>query len=80
MCVCVCVCVCVQQYFGKLTIINVTNTKFNFLPVHESYTHSLSKDTKHFTIDGQVCFYGWPFLMLSNTRVNFMACEALKGH
>ena len=34
-----------------------TNTEIHFLPANESHTHALSKDTKHFRIDGQVCFF-----------------------
>ena len=35
----------------------VTNTEIHFLPVDESHTHALSRDTKHLSLDGQVCFY-----------------------
>ena len=34
----------------------VTNTEIHFLPVDESHTHALSRDTKHLSLDGQVCF------------------------
>ena len=34
----------------------VTNTEIPFLPVDESHTHALSRDTKHLSLDGQVCF------------------------
>ena len=34
----------------------VTNTEIHFLPVDESYTHALSRDIKHLSLDGQVCF------------------------
>ena len=34
----------------------VTNTEIHFLPVDESHTHALSRDTKHLGLDGQVCF------------------------
>ena len=34
-----------------------TNTEIHFLPVDESHTHALSRDTKHLRLDGQVCFY-----------------------
>ena len=34
----------------------VTNNEIHFLPVHESHTHALSRDTKHLSLDGQVCF------------------------
>ena len=34
-----------------------TNTEIHFLPVDESHTHALFRDTKHFRLDGRVCFY-----------------------
>ena len=34
----------------------VTNTEIHFLHVDESHTHTLSRDTKHLSLDGQVCF------------------------
>ena len=34
----------------------VTNTEIHFLPVDECHTHTLSRDTVHLRIDGQVCF------------------------
>ena len=34
----------------------VTNTEIHFLPVDESHTRALSRDTKHLSLDGQVCF------------------------
>ena len=34
----------------------VTSTEIHFLPVDESHTHALSRDTKHLSLDGQVCF------------------------
>ena len=34
----------------------VTNTEIHFLPVDESHTHALFRDTKHLSLDGQVCF------------------------
>ena len=34
----------------------VTNTEIHFFPVDESHTHALSRDTKHLSLDGQVCF------------------------
>ena len=34
----------------------VTNTEIHFLLVDESHTHALSRDTKHLSLDGQVCF------------------------
>ena len=39
----------------------VTITEIHFLPVDESHTHALSRDTKHLRLDGQICFYGWLF-------------------
>ena len=39
----------------------VTNTEIHFLPVDESHTHTLSRDTKHLSVDGQVCFCRWQF-------------------
>ena len=34
-----------------------TNTEIHFLPVDESHTHALFRDTNHLRLDGQVCFY-----------------------
>ena len=34
-----------------------TDTEIHFLPVDESHTHALFRDTKHLRLDGQVCFY-----------------------
>ena len=34
-----------------------TNTEIHFLPVDESHTHALFRDTKHLRLDGWVCFY-----------------------
>ena len=34
-----------------------TNTEIHFLPVDESHTHALFRDTKHLRLDGQVCFF-----------------------
>ena len=34
-----------------------TNTEIHFLPVDESHTHALLRDTKHLRLDCQVCFY-----------------------
>ena len=34
-----------------------TNIEIHFLPVDESHTHALSRDTKHLRLDGWVCFY-----------------------
>ena len=32
-------------------------TDIHVLPVHDRHTHALSRNTKHWTIDSQVCFY-----------------------
>ena len=37
------------------------NTEIHFLPVDKSHTHALSKDTKHLSLDGHVCFNRWLF-------------------
>ena len=34
-----------------------TNTEIHFLPVDESHTHALSRDTNNLRLDGQVCFF-----------------------
>ena len=39
------------------TDLMVTNIETHFLPVDESHTYALSKDTMHLRLDGQVCFY-----------------------
>ena len=41
---------------GKTGLI-VTITDIHFLPVRESCTHALPRNTKYLIIDGQVCFY-----------------------
>ena len=41
---------------GKTGLIT-TITDIHFLPVRESCTHALSRNTKYLIIDGQVCFY-----------------------
>ena len=46
--------------FGKINHLRAS-TEIHFLPVHESYIHALSGNTKCLTIDGQVCFYRRPF-------------------
>ena len=45
-----------------------TNTEIYFLPVDESHTHALSRDSKHLRIDGQVCFCRWLFSDAVKTR------------
>ena len=42
---------------GKTGLI-ATITDIHFLPVRESCTHALPRNTKYLIIDGQVCFYG----------------------
>ena len=42
--------------FAKTDLMG-TNTEIHFLPVDESHTHALSRDTKHLRLDGQVCFF-----------------------
>ena len=42
--------------FWKTNRIN-TNTEIHFLPVDESHTHALLRDTKHLRLDGRICFY-----------------------
>ena len=57
-----------------------TNTEIHFLPVYESHSHALSRDTKHLRLDGQVCFYRQLFSDAVNHGGIFMACVAPKGH
>ena len=45
---------------GKTGLI-ATIIDIHFLPVHESCTHALTRNTKYLIIDGQVCFYRWLF-------------------
>ena len=62
-CVSVCECMCACAYvteFAKTDLMG-TNTEIHFLPVDESHTHALSRDTKHLRLDGQVCFVRWLF-------------------
>ena len=42
--------------FAKTDLMG-TNTEIHFLPVDESHTHALSRDTKQLRLDGQVCFF-----------------------
>ena len=42
--------------FAKTDLMG-TNTEIHFLPVDESHTHALPRDTKHLRLDGQVCFF-----------------------
>ena len=44
---------------GKTGLI-ATITDIHFLPVRESCTHALPRNTKYLIIDGQVCFYRRP--------------------
>ena len=46
--------------FAKTDLMG-TSTEIHFLPVDESYTHALSRVTKHLRLDGQVCFFRWLF-------------------
>ena len=39
-----------------------TRTEIHVLPVHDRHTRALSRNTKHWTIDSQVCFYKWLFI------------------
>ena len=51
--------VCIFIYateFAKTDLMG-TNTEIHFLPVDESHTHALSRNTKHLRLDGQVCFF-----------------------
>ena len=51
LCVCVCVCVCVcMKVFWKTDLIQTQELKFK-------HTQALSRNTKYYTIDCQVCFY-----------------------
>ena len=45
---------------GKTGLI-ATITDTHFLPVRESCTHALPRNTKYLIIDDQVCFYRWLF-------------------
>ena len=57
-----------------------TITDIHFLPVPESYTHALPRNTKYLIIDGQVCFYRRLFtnaVKPPGTRVHFMALEGI---
>ena len=42
--------------FAKTDLMG-TNTETHFLPVDESHTHALSRDTKQLRLGGQVCFF-----------------------
>ena len=42
--------------FAKTDLMG-TNSEIHFLPVDESHTHALSRNTKHLRLDGQVCFF-----------------------
>ena len=62
--------------FWKTDLVD-TNTENHFLPVDESHTHELFRDTKRLKLDGQVCLYRWLFLTLSNHEGAF---HGLCGH
>ena len=47
--------------FAKIDHLRAS-TEIHFLPVHERYIHALFRNTKHQTIDCQVCFYRWLFI------------------
>ena len=51
--------VCALTYVTEFAKTNLmgTNTEIHFLPVDESHTHALPRDTKHLRLDGQVCFF-----------------------
>ena len=36
-----------------------TRIKIQFIPIHESYTHALLRNTNYLAIYGQVCFHRW---------------------
>ena len=55
------------------TNVMVINTEIHFLPVHESHTYALSRDTKHLRLDGQSAY----FQCCQTTRV---ACVTPEGH
>ena len=46
--------------FAKTDLMG-TNTEIHFLPVDESHTHAVSRDTKNLRLDGQVYFFRWLF-------------------
>ena len=46
--------------FAKTDLMG-SNTEIHFLPVGESHTHALSRDTKHLKLDAQICFFRWLF-------------------
>ena len=58
---------------GKTGLI-ATITDIHFLPVRESCTHALPRNTKYLIIDGQVCFYRRLF---TDAVVHFMALEGI---
>ena len=60
-----------------IIIIMVTNHNITspFLSVYENYTDALSEDTKHLTLDGQLCFYILLFLMFSYPEDAFHGLE-----
>ena len=39
-----------------------TRTEIHVLPVHDRHTRALSRNTKYWTIDSQVCFYRQLFI------------------
>ena len=64
-CVCVRVCACVRACVRACVCVTVfwktdhlgTRTEIHVLHVHDRHTHALSRNTKYWTKDSQVCFY-----------------------
>jgi len=67
-----CVCVRVTRS-GKTGLI--TTTDIHFLPVRESWTHALPRNTKNLITEGQVCLLLQTafYQCCQTTRVHFMA-------
>ena len=64
---------------GKIGLI-ATITDIHFLPVRESCTHALPRNTKYLIIDGQVCFYRQLFTdAVKPPRCISWPCRALMG-
>ena len=49
--------ICINVTGSGKTGLIATITDIHFLPVRESCTHALPRNTKYLIIDGQVCFY-----------------------
>ena len=58
MCICTVLCIILTYVTesGKTGLIR-TSTEIHFLSVRENSTYALPRNTKHLTIDFQVCFY-----------------------